>query len=150
MHKKHLLWIPLSSLLLFPSLSVAQEEQAPAEEPTVAETNPEESASAEAPSTTSAPALEEQEMVTQEPIPDNSDVEGVRREESYGDSSLDHSVARALFEQGYFSGQDQNSKENFVNALKNFQTLNGMEPTGEITPEVAEKLGVGTDQFSPE
>jgi len=150
MHKKHILWIPLASLLLFPSFSVAQEDPSQSEESPATEVTSGENPSAEAPSTTSGPALEEQEMVTQEPIPDNSDVEGVRREESYGDSSLDHSVARALFEQGYFSGQDQSSKEDFVNALKNFQTLNGMEPTGEITPEVAEKLGVGSDQFSPE
>lgn len=89
-------------------------------------------------------------MVSEDPIPDTSTVVEAARAESYSNQSLDHSVSHALFEQGYFSGEDQNSKEAFISALKNFQTLNGMDPTGEITPEVAEKLGVGQDQFSPE
>lgn len=106
--------------------------------------------SEEAPSTTSESAISEQEEVAANPIPDNSDVAETQREESYSDDPLDKQVATALFEQGYFSGEGQNSKEEFIKALKNFQTLNGMEPTGEITPEVIGKLGLGQDQYSPE
>lgn len=71
-------------------------------------------------------------------------------EQSYSDPELDKKVSTALFRQGYFAGESEDSKESFVKALKNFQTLNGMSPTGEITPEVVQKLGVGEDQFSPE
>jgi hypothetical protein len=103
-----------------------------------------------APSTTDLSSVAEEEMVAEDPVPDTSEVSAVEREESYSDDSLDHKVARALYEQGYFSGEDQDSKESFIKALKNFQTLSGIPPTGEITPEVLQKLGVGGDQFSPE
>jgi hypothetical protein len=124
------------SLLPLATHSLAQEEPSPAPEPVLAE-NQESELSAE-------------EAVTADPIADTSEVEEVKQEASYADPSIDHAVAKALLEQGYFSAASDDDKENFMNALKNFQTLNGLSPTGEITPEVLQKLGVGESQFSPE
>lgn len=145
MQKQTLVLALLTFALSSPSLLGA--------EPLNASTGPaisEEGPTVEAPSTTSANDLADQEAVAENPVPDTSDVVEAQREESYSDSSLDHTVSHALFEQGYFSGDNESSKEDFITALKNFQTLNGMDPTGEITPAVVEKLGVGQDQFSPE
>jgi len=77
-------------------------------------------------------------------------VEGDIRDQSYENSGIDQQVANALSEQGYFAAGLGDSRESFTKALKNFQTLNGMEPTGVITPEVLSKLGVLSDEFSPQ
>ena len=77
-------------------------------------------------------------------------VEGDIRDQSYENPGIDQQVANALSEQGYFAAGLGDSREAFTKALKNFQTLNGMEPTGVITPEVLSKLGVLSDEFSPQ
>ncbi len=130
-------------------LAIAATALSSAEEP--AQVSTPESAPAEvvAPENQEA-VLSEEEQVTADPVEDTDEVEEVKRESSYADPSTDHAVARALFEQGYFSSATADDKENFTNALKNFQTLNGLAPTGEITPEVLSKLGIGQSQFSPE
>jgi len=77
-------------------------------------------------------------------------VEGTIRDDSYKNPEIDQKVANALSEQGYFSAGVGASREEFIQALKNFQTLNDMAPTGVITPEVLSKLGILGDEFSPE
>lgn len=77
-------------------------------------------------------------------------VEGDIRDQSYENPGIDQQVANALSEQGYFAAGLGASRGAFVAALKNFQTLNGLEPTGVITPEVLSKLGISTDEFSPQ
>lgn len=77
-------------------------------------------------------------------------VEGVIRDQSYENSTVDQQVANALSEQGYYSGDNSDSKEAFTQALKNFQTLNGLPVTGVITPEVLSRLGILMDEFSPQ
>jgi hypothetical protein len=77
-------------------------------------------------------------------------VEGTLRDDSYENAETDQKVANALSDQGYFAAGVGSSKEEFIEALKNFQTLNGMAPTGVITPEVLSKLGIMGDEFAPE
>lgn len=77
-------------------------------------------------------------------------VEGDIRDQSYENPEIDQQVANALSEQGYFAAGLGDTREAFTKALKNFQTLNGMEPTGVITPEVLSKLGILSDEFAPE
>lgn len=77
-------------------------------------------------------------------------VEGDIRDQSYENSGVDQKVANALSEQGYFAAGLGDSLEAFTKALKNFQTLNNMEPTGVITPEVLSKLGILSDEFAPQ
>jgi hypothetical protein len=134
--------------LLAPFL-IAAAALASSEEPIPQSPDTEQPATETAPNS-QAQTLNEEEQVSEDPVEDTGEVEEVKREASYSDASLDHTVAKALFDQGYFSSANADDKENFINALKNFQTLNGMAPTGEITPEVLSKLGVGESQFSPE
>ncbi len=77
-------------------------------------------------------------------------VEGDIKDQSYSNPEIDQQVANALSEQGYFASGLGDSREAFTKALKNFQELNDLEPTGVITPEVLGKLGILSDEFSPQ
>ena len=82
--------------------------------------------------------------------PDSGEAVEIAREVSFSNVRLTKAVATALASQGYFSGDWEGDREGFIKAVKNYQTLNGMKPTGVVAPQLAESLGVGADQYSPD